>query len=56
MPFKLSSAMVAAGKLDKEIDDIKNDIDKVERDDTKFGFEDDLFILRDSCHSIKSGK
>jgi protein kinase C substrate 80K-H len=53
--------MFAASKLDKEIDGIKNDINKVERDtggddDNKFGFEGELFILRNSCHSIQSGK
>ncbi|KAL7508724.1 hypothetical protein ACHAXN_005826 [Cyclotella atomus] len=61
MPYKLSSVMFTTGKLDKQIGDIKTEIDKLQRDmggddANKFGFEGELFILRDTCHSVESGK
>ena len=63
MPTKLSKLISETDQTEKEINAIKKEIDKVEREtggnedkETKFGFDGELFILRDTCHSIESGK
>jgi protein kinase C substrate 80K-H len=61
MPFKLSKLISEANKLDDEMNTIKKEVHSLERDmggeeENKFGFQGELFMLKDTCHTVESGK
>ena len=59
MPFKLSKLIHEVGQLDGQISKLKKEVGTIEGEidsDTKFGLDGELYILRDSCHSVESGK
>lgn len=59
MPFKLSKLIHEIGQLDGQISELKKEVGTIEGEigsDTKFGLDGELYILRDTCHSVESGK
>ena len=59
MPLKLSTLILNENKFDKDVETTKTEVEKLKREmgaDDKFGLSGELFILRDTCHSVESGK
>ncbi|KAL7485816.1 hypothetical protein ACHAW6_011408 [Cyclotella cf. meneghiniana] len=61
MPTSLSSVIDGMQKLDQTLNSLRKEVVTLEsdigrNDSLKFGLDGELFLLRDTCHKVESGK